>query len=87
MILTMMQTQTFDIEKFCKPSPWYWTLVIDNVHGDHVEQKVYRTEDEGTKAFAVAKRSRKTYSATLWRLHSETNTCIKVADFDRGLIT
>jgi hypothetical protein len=79
-----MQTQTFDIEKFRKPSPWSWTLVIDNVHGDHVEQKVYYSEGDGLAAFATAKRSRKTYSATLWRLNAETNTCVKVADFDCG---
>lgn len=77
-------TQTFDIERFRKPSPWYWTLVLDNQDGAIVEQKVYQTEDEGSKAFNRAKKLKATYSATLWRLNKETDQCIKIADFDRG---
>jgi hypothetical protein len=71
----------FDIERFRKPSPLYWTLVIDGK--EHTEEH-FTTEHDGCEAFKSAKRKRSTYSATLWRLNSRTNECVKVEDFDRG---
>lgn len=75
----------FDIERFRKPSPLSWTLVIDKSKFGSIRTEThFKTEHDGSEAFERAKRLKSTYSATLWRINSETNDCIKVADFDRG---
>ena len=75
-------TQTFNIENFRKPSPLYWTLVVD---GRERTEATFQTEDAGHKAFTVAKRKRVTHSATLWRHNTDNGSCVKVEDFDRGI--
>lgn len=74
---------TFDIEKFRKPSPWFWTLVTDS--GDYERaEKVFNNQNDATNAFLKAKNRKATYSATLWQQNTETGSCVKTADFDRG---
>lgn len=73
--------QTFNIENFKKPSPWFWTLVIDA--NDRTEA-VFRTQNDATNAFMRAKSRKATYSATLWQQNTEDGSCVKIADFDRG---
>lgn len=75
-------THTFNIDRFRKPSPLFWTLVADSKHGR--TEATFKTENDGSEAFAKAKAKRGTYSATLWRHNTDTGSCVKVADFDRG---
>ncbi len=78
-------TQTFDIANFKgKTSPWFWTLVTDS--RDYVREEFeFRTQDDATNAYLKAKHRRGTYSATLWQRNTENGTCVKIADYDKGL--
>jgi hypothetical protein len=75
-------TQIFNIEKFLKPSPWFWTLVTDDNHGR--AEVVFNTQDDATNAFLRAKKRKTTYSATLWQQNVESGSCVKIADHDRA---